>query len=119
MRRRYSVEGNYMGPVTVRKVRKAVRGDRASTLLSYPTRPNRITPVPQPPKALVPPHCGLGFDVLWLVAWFAFSSIWCLAAAQQLGATYDEPIYVRFGLEHWRTGSCHQADELRHHASAG
>lgn len=45
------------------------------------------------------------FDWLWLVAWGAASSAWCIGAARELGATYDEPVYVSRGLEHWRIGS--------------
>src|SRR4029453_5547679 len=33
------------------------------------------------------------------------ASLWCLTAASRLGATYDEPLYVRLGLERWRSGS--------------
>src|SRR5207253_6020838 len=41
-------------------------------------------------------------DWLWLIAWSAASSIWCLQAAATLGATFDEPIYLRAGMECWR-----------------
>jgi hypothetical protein len=44
-------------------------------------------------------------DVLWFLFWAIGSSVWCLTAAQQLGATFDEPLYVERGLEVWRTGS--------------
>src|SRR5262245_15879979 len=44
-------------------------------------------------------------DWLWFAAWGVASSLWCLTAAGQLGATYDEPVYLERGLEHWRTGS--------------
>jgi hypothetical protein len=44
-------------------------------------------------------------DWLWLLAWGVASSVWCVTAAGQLGATFDEPFYVRHGLDHWRTGS--------------
>jgi hypothetical protein len=44
-------------------------------------------------------------DVLWLVAFGVASSAWCLAAAARVGATFDEPLYVKAGLTHWRTGS--------------
>jgi hypothetical protein len=54
------------------------------------TQPNRIATL---------------FDWLWLLAWGTASSIWCLTAAHQLGATFDEPFYVSEGLEFWRTGS--------------
>src|SRR5262249_9594078 len=45
------------------------------------------------------------WDGLWFLAWASASSVWCLSAATQLGATADEWQYVRRGLEHWRTGS--------------
>jgi hypothetical protein len=41
----------------------------------------------------------------WLLAWGLVSSIWCLTAAQQLSATFDEPLYVTRGLEGWRNFS--------------
>src|SRR5947209_7548154 len=44
----------------------------------------------------------LAIDRSWLLGWMIFSSIWCLSSARQLGATYDEPTYVRRGLEGWR-----------------
>jgi hypothetical protein len=44
-------------------------------------------------------------DGLWLVIAIGFSSTWCLTAAQRLGATFDEPIYLQRGLDGWRTGS--------------
>jgi len=47
------------------------------------------------------------FSALWFLAWGVASSIWCLTAAGQLGATFDEPVYVTRGLEGWRTGSHH------------
>jgi Dolichyl-phosphate-mannose-protein mannosyltransferase len=46
------------------------------------------------------------FDLIWLLAWGALSSVWCLTAARELGGTFDEPVYLSCGLEHWRTGSC-------------
>src|SRR6516225_2774126 len=48
---------------------------------------------------------GVLFDWCWLLAWGVASSVWCITAAQQLGATFDEPFYVKEGLEFWRTGS--------------
>jgi hypothetical protein len=45
------------------------------------------------------------WDWLWFLAWGVASSVWCVTAAGQLGATFDEPIYVQRGLECWRTGS--------------
>jgi hypothetical protein len=44
-------------------------------------------------------------DWLWLLAFGVVSSVWCLSAARELGATFDEPLYVAKGLERWRTGS--------------
>ena len=41
-------------------------------------------------------------------AWWLFfcvtSTVWCLQAAQHLSATFDEPLYFRLGLDHWRNG---------------
>ncbi|HJT34496.1 MAG TPA: hypothetical protein VJ783_20870 [Pirellulales bacterium] len=45
------------------------------------------------------------FDYSWLLVCLALSSCWCLTAARELSATFDEPLYVRCGLERWRTGS--------------
>ena len=44
-------------------------------------------------------------DGLWLLAFGLASSAWCLTAAAQVGATFDEPLYVKGGLVSWRTGS--------------
>jgi hypothetical protein len=44
-------------------------------------------------------------DWLWLLAWGVASSVWCVTAAGQLSATFDEPTYLVRGLERWRTGS--------------
>jgi hypothetical protein len=43
----------------------------------------------------------------WFLAFGLASSVWCVTAAWDLGATFDEPIYVERGLEHWHTGSYH------------
>lgn len=48
---------------------------------------------------------GLWLDLLWLLAFCTASSVWCVAAAAKLGATFDEPFYVNAGLVSWRTGS--------------
>ena len=48
--------------------------------------------------------CG-GSDVAWLLVWGGLSSAWCLTAARELSATFDEPFYLRAGLTSWRTGS--------------
>ena len=45
------------------------------------------------------------FDAAWFLFWAILSSCWCVTAASQLGATFDEPIYVQRGLERWHTGS--------------
>jgi hypothetical protein len=44
-------------------------------------------------------------DALWLIVWGLASSAWCLTAAGELGATFDEPLYLARGLDGWRTGS--------------
>jgi len=49
----------------------------------------------------------LRFDRGWLIFWGVVSSIWCLTAAAQLTATFDEPYYLKCGLHAWRTGSYH------------
>lgn len=46
-------------------------------------------------------------DIAWLTVIAVLSSIWCLTAAQRLGATFDEPVYLRTGLDGWRNGSHH------------
>ena len=48
----------------------------------------------------------------WLLFFGIASSIWCLTAAAHLGATFDEPIYLRCGLDHWHTGSYKQLMRL-------
>lgn len=45
------------------------------------------------------------FDIVWLALCLGLSSAWCLTAARQLSATFDEPLYLAKGLERWRTGS--------------
>jgi hypothetical protein len=52
-------------------------------------------------------RCGRWQNLLWLIVCGTLSSIWCLTAARQIGATFDEPIYILRGLEGWRTGSHH------------
>jgi hypothetical protein len=44
-------------------------------------------------------------DLAWFLVCAVASSVWCVTAASQLSATFDEPIYLQRGLEHWRTGS--------------
>jgi hypothetical protein len=41
----------------------------------------------------------------WVLFWALASSVWCAGAARELGATFDEPFYLRAGLEGWRSGS--------------
>lgn len=48
---------------------------------------------------------SLLLDALWFLFWAIASSVWCLSASRQLGATFDEPIYIARGLEGWRAGS--------------
>jgi hypothetical protein len=45
------------------------------------------------------------FDIIWILLWGILSSIWCLSAATQLSATFDEPFYLQEGVKSWRTGS--------------
>ena len=52
-------------------------------------------------------RCELLADWLWFLVCGILSSIWCLTAAGQLSATFDEPIYINRGLQHWRSGSYH------------
>ena len=47
-------------------------------------------------------------DVAWLLLWGALSSAWCLSAARELSAGFDEPYYLRWGLESFRKGSNQQ-----------
>jgi hypothetical protein len=44
-------------------------------------------------------------DAAWFLACLVASSVWCLTAGHELGATFDEPLYLARGLEAWRTGS--------------
>jgi hypothetical protein len=53
----------------------------------------------------LPDQRGRLTDALWLLCWGVLSSAWCLTAAERLSATFDEPTYLRVGLERWRTGS--------------
>src|SRR5262245_40400516 len=52
-----------------------------------------------------PSRSGRVYDWFWFFAWGIASSLWCWTAAHELGATFDEPIYLRRGLDVWRTGS--------------
>jgi 4-amino-4-deoxy-L-arabinose transferase-like glycosyltransferase len=44
-------------------------------------------------------------NVVWFFGFAVASSVWCLTATDRLSATFDEPVYVLSGLEHWRSGS--------------
>jgi hypothetical protein len=48
---------------------------------------------------------GRWVEALWLLVVGLASSAWCVTAAAQIGATFDEPLYVKAGLVSWRTGS--------------
>jgi hypothetical protein len=48
----------------------------------------------------------------WLLFWMAVSSVWCVSASAQLGATYDEPCYLKYGIEKWHSGSSRRLLEL-------
>lgn len=52
-----------------------------------------------------PPDRSRTHDRLWLLVVIGLSSAWCITAAARLGATFDEPVYLRTGLDGWRTGS--------------
>ncbi len=51
-------------------------------------------------------------DGIWLLLFGVVSTVWCVLAARELSATFDEPTYLRCGLEHWRTGSYKQLMRL-------
>src|SRR4051812_3787794 len=51
-------------------------------------------------------------DAVWLCCFGVASTLWCLYAAGALGPTFDEPTYLRCGLEHWHTGSYKQLMRL-------
>ncbi len=48
---------------------------------------------------------GRWVDLVWLLIFGAASSVWCVSSATRIGATFDEPLYVKAGLVNWRTGS--------------
>jgi hypothetical protein len=64
---------------------------------------------PPVPQAASPPGPGRWpgrlLDPLWFLFWAVLSSLWCVTAASRLSATFDEPLHLQRGLEHWRTGS--------------
>jgi len=53
-------------------------------------------------------EAGRWMDRAWIIGWGILSSIWCLTASGQIGATFDEPHYLKHGLHAWRSGSYHQ-----------
>jgi hypothetical protein len=67
--------------------------------------PDSLPPLQTPSLAAPIPRSALLFDAAWFLFWAVVSSLWCVTAASQLGATFDEPIYVQRGLERWHTGS--------------
>lgn len=48
---------------------------------------------------------GRWVDAVWLLVIGLASSVWCITSAARIGATFDEPFYVKAGLVSWRTGS--------------
>jgi hypothetical protein len=52
-------------------------------------------------------HGGRWQNLVWLLVCGILSSAWCVTAGRQIGATFDEPVYIARGLEGWRTGSHH------------
>lgn len=44
-------------------------------------------------------------DASWLLACLLGSTVWCVSAANELSATFDEPVYIQCGLDFWRSGS--------------
>ncbi len=51
-------------------------------------------------------------DWLWVLTCIALSSMWCVTAARQLSATFDETIYLNVGLDRWHTGSFRQLKHI-------
>jgi hypothetical protein len=51
-------------------------------------------------------------DVLWLTTAIVASTAWCITASARLSATFDEPTYVRLGLESWRSGTSRKLLDL-------
>jgi hypothetical protein len=48
---------------------------------------------------------GRFLEASWVLFWIVASSIWCVSASARLGATFDEPTYIAYGLESWHSGS--------------
>ncbi len=44
-------------------------------------------------------------NLTWLLVVLIGSSVWCTTSARHLGPTFDETLYVRIGLDQWRSGS--------------
>lgn len=44
-------------------------------------------------------------DCAWLVLLIALTSWWCVHSARFMSATFDEPMYLEYGMAHWHTGS--------------
>ena len=42
--------------------------------------------------------------LVWALACAVASTVWIVSSARQLGATFDEPVYVTAGLDRWRHG---------------
>jgi hypothetical protein len=45
------------------------------------------------------------WDWTWFLVWGIASSVWCITAAGQLSATFDEPIDLSRAMEWWRNGT--------------
>ncbi len=45
------------------------------------------------------------WDWTWFLLWGIASSVWCITAAGQLSATFDEPIDLSRAMEWWRNGT--------------
>ena len=52
-----------------------------------------------------PPDRSRLRELTCLIAIAAVSSLWIVTASERIGATFDEPVYLRAGLNGWRTGS--------------
>ena len=80
-------------------------GFNASAKESSVVAVSRLSSAIQLPSDRRSRRSNTAIDVIWLCCFAIASSIWCLSAASRLGATFDEPSYLRWGLEHWQTGS--------------
>ena len=69
----------------------------------------------EPKYVALPKRIATLFEYVALAAILLLSSIWCVSAARQLGATFDEPYYLYQGLAFWHhTGG---NDVLLHHGA--